>query len=76
MNETQETQVYIRLTYALLIIVFLTGIASIISYRLGERQAYREIINVCLEHKIATGLCFLASEEAMIMLESFNREKK
>ena len=76
MNETQETRVSIRLTYALLALIVLIGISSLISYRLGERKAYKEIISTCVAHKIATDLCFLASEEAMIMLESFNQEKR
>lgn len=76
MNESQETQVSIRLSYALLLVLLFTGLSSTISYRLGKGQAYKEIIRTCMENKLSMGLCFLASEEAIQALEALNNEKR
>ena len=61
MNEMQETQVSIRLSHAVIIVVLLVFSSSFTSYRLGKGQAYNEIVELLVNNGLSKCLCFLAS---------------
>ena len=63
MNETQEGEMSIRLFYVLLTTLLLMFISGLVFYHLGKEQAYKEIVNGCVEHKIPAAFCLLASRD-------------
>ena len=63
--DKQERQLTISLPLLLLIVLFLLVLSSVISYRTGKGQAYKEIVQNCIEHKVSAGICFLASKESV-----------
>jgi hypothetical protein len=61
MNEMQETQVSIRLSHAVIIVILLVFSSSFLSYRLGKGQAYGELVELLVNNGLSKYLCFLAS---------------
>lgn len=63
--DTQDSQTTIRLPLLLLITLFFLTVGSVVSYRVGKGQAYKEIMKSCIENKVSAGICFLASKESV-----------
>jgi hypothetical protein len=65
MNENQETEITIRLPWLLLMSTILVIASSVIAYKAGKGQAYKDIVRSCIENKVSAGICFLDSKDSV-----------
>ena len=65
MNENRESDITIRLPLLLSVTAILLIVSSVIAYRVGKGQAYKEIVRSCIENKVSAGICFLDSKQSV-----------